>query len=126
MERERLTALAVTFLLLSSVRAGEIKTHEWPVQLDPPPIEVTEMPVLMDIGCWVSVKSKPQIALRETSPGTYTGCTSLPVLCNTDVRTECHHYSDGGCERELLMLNVELGHQRSRRRRGCVRQTREP
>ena len=42
-------ALAVTFLLLSSVRAGETNTHEWPLQLDRPQIEVAEMAVLMDI-----------------------------------------------------------------------------
>jgi len=86
MERQRLTALAVTLLLLSSIRAGEIKTHQWPIQLDRPQIEVTEMPVLMDVGYQVSVKGGSQISLRETSPGTYTGCTSLAVQCNADVR----------------------------------------
>lgn len=85
LERERLTTLAVTFLLLPSVRAGEIKTHVWPSRLDRNQIEVAEIPVLMDVGYWVSVEGRPQIRLRQTSPDTYTGCTGLRVRCNADV-----------------------------------------
>jgi hypothetical protein len=88
MERKRLTALAVTFLLFSCARAGEIKTHLWPLPFERPQIEAAEIPILVDVGYWVSIIGRPQITLRQTSQATYTGCTTLPVRCNADVRLD--------------------------------------
>lgn len=86
MERKKLATLALAALLVSATHAGEIKLHNWPQRFAAQSIPNVEIPVLMDIGLYFSVKGRPRIRLHQASSGTYTGCTGVLVSCNTDVR----------------------------------------
>jgi hypothetical protein len=82
--KKALFAVAAVALLAVSVQAGEIKTHSWPCTLTP--IELTTIPVVMDIGYWVKVTNQDaKITLAQESIHVYSGCTNLTVKSNTAV-----------------------------------------
>jgi hypothetical protein len=82
--KKALFAVAAVALLAVSVQAGEIKTHSWPCTLTP--IELTTIPVVMDIGYWVKVTNQDaKIKLAQESIHVYSGCTNLTVKTNTAV-----------------------------------------
>lgn len=84
MERGKLGALILANLLVCTAHAGEIKLHDWPQRYVAQNIPDVQIPVVMDVGLYFSVVGRPKIRLSQVSSGTYTGCTSILVRCNTD------------------------------------------
>jgi hypothetical protein len=82
--KKALFAVAAVALLAVSVQAGEIKTHSWPCTLTP--LELTQIPVKMDVGYWVKVTNQnASITLAQESIHVYSGCTDIKVKTNTAV-----------------------------------------
>jgi hypothetical protein len=85
MLKKSLFAVAAVTLLAMAAQAGEIKIHNWPTSYIPQ--EITEIPVLMDVGYWVSIKDqdKLKIKLQQKDIHTYEGCTDIKVSCNFEL-----------------------------------------
>jgi len=85
MLKKSLFVVAAVTLLAVAAQAGEIKIHNWPTSYIPQ--EVTEIPVLMDVGYWVSIKDqdKLKIKLQQKNIHEYEGCTDIKVSCNFDL-----------------------------------------
>jgi hypothetical protein len=63
--------------------AGEVKLHNWPVQFRYVPLEVTEVPVTMDIGYWIEIVNQNKVLkLQQISIDEYEGSLDLEVRCN--------------------------------------------
>ena len=73
-------------MLAMTAQAGEIKLHDWPTQYVP--VEITDIPVVMDVGYWVSIKDqdKLKIKLNQISIHKYEGCTDMKVECNFSIK----------------------------------------
>jgi len=56
MLKRSLVAVAVVALLAMTVQAGEIKTHTWPCDFKA--LEITSIPVVMDIGYYIKIKDQ--------------------------------------------------------------------
>jgi len=81
MSRGRLLGIASIVLLASTLQAGEIKVHEWPVQFIP--LEVTSYPVVMDVGFWMEVVNQfDVIKLQQVTIHKYEGCIDVKVKTN--------------------------------------------
>jgi hypothetical protein len=93
--KKALFVVAAVALLAASVQAGEFKTHSWPCTLTP--IEITTIPVVMDIGYWVSISSQSslKITLAQISIHEYQGCTDMTVKCNTKIAVSATIASNG-------------------------------
>lgn len=82
-----LIAAVVTALLAVGVQAGEIKTHTWPVQFVP--LEITAIPVVMDIGFYVRIKDQDKLRIKlvqdELDIHKFKGCTNMVVESNFDL-----------------------------------------
>jgi hypothetical protein len=77
-----LFAVAAVALLTVAAQAGEIKYHNWPTGGFIPQ-ELMTIPVKMDIGYWVRVKTQDiEIKLDQESISTYSGCVNVPIECN--------------------------------------------
>jgi len=85
MLKKSLFVVAAVTLLAMAAQAGEIKIHNWPTSYIPQ--EVTEIPVLMDVGYWVSIKDqdKLKIKLQQKNIHEYEGCTDIKVSCNFEL-----------------------------------------
>jgi uncharacterized lipoprotein YajG len=85
MLKKSLFVVAAVTLLAVAAQAGEIKIHSWPTSYIPQ--EVTEIPVLMDVGYWVSIKDQDdlKIKLSQLNIHTYEGCTDMKVSCNFEL-----------------------------------------
>jgi len=85
--REMLRVLALSALLLSTARGGEIKIHRWPTEFIPQEIPGCEIPVTIDVDI------APRLQILGTSikllptnvVGTFKGCGYLLVQCNYSV-----------------------------------------
>jgi hypothetical protein len=79
-----LTTAAVIAILAVGVQAGEIKTHDWPCQFIP--LEITSIPVVMDIGYYVQIKNQNSLRIKliqdEQDIHTFKGCTNMSVESN--------------------------------------------
>ncbi len=93
--KKALFAVAAVALLTVSAQAGEIKLHEWPCTLTP--VEITTIPVVMDVGYWVSISSQSslKITLAQESIHVYSGCTTMTVKTNTAVTLSTSIASNG-------------------------------
>jgi len=75
-------------LLASTLQAGEIKVHEWPVQFIP--LEVTSYPVVMDVGFWMEVVNQfDVIKLQQVTIHKYEGCLDVKVKTNFNLLLSC-------------------------------------
>ena len=85
MLKKSLFVVAAVTLLAVAAQAGEIKIHNWPTSYIPQ--EITEIPVLMDVGYWVSIKDqdKLKIKLQQKNIHEYEGCTDIKVSCNFEL-----------------------------------------
>ena len=85
MLKKSLFVVAAVALLAVAAQAGEIKIHNWPTSYIPQ--EITEIPVLMDVGYWVSIKDqdKLKIKLQQKNIHEYEGCTDILVSCNFEL-----------------------------------------
>jgi hypothetical protein len=95
MLKKSLFAVAAVALLAVVAQAGEIKIHDWPTSYIPQ--ELTDIPVVMDVGYWVSIKDQDtlQIELDQKSIHTYEGCTDMVVECNFNISLSCSISSTG-------------------------------
>ena len=95
MLKKSLFAVALVALLAATVPAGEIKTHAWPTTFVP--MELAEIPVLMDVGYWVYIKDQQdlKIKLQQQTIHTYEGCTDVAIQCNFSLRTSCSISANG-------------------------------
>jgi hypothetical protein len=89
MLKKSLFAVALVALLAATVPAGEIKIHDWPTTFVPQ--ELTDIPVLMDVGYWVYIKDqhKLKIKLSQKSITEYEGCTDVKLECNFALKATC-------------------------------------
>ena len=89
MLKKSLLVVAAVALLAVGAQAGEIKTHSWPTTYVPQ--EITDIPVVMDVGYWVAIKDqdKLQIKLAQKDVHTYEGCVTMNVECNFNVTLSC-------------------------------------
>lgn len=94
MVKRTLLPAAIALLALSA-HAGEIKIHQWPVAYIPQ--EVTDIPVLMDVGFFVEIKNqdKLRIKLQQVTIRDYEGCTEMVVNTNFNLTLSCSIYPTG-------------------------------
>jgi len=75
-------------LLATTLQAGEIKVHDWPVQFIP--LEVTSYPVVMDVGFWMEVVNQfDVIKLQQVTIHKYEGCIDVKVKTNFNLLLSC-------------------------------------
>ncbi len=88
MLRHRLFMWACVVLFATSLQAGEIKTHTWPVQFVP--LEVTAYPVVMDIGFWMEILNQSEvIRLQQVTVHRFEGCINVLVRTNFNLLLSC-------------------------------------
>ena len=89
MLKKSLFVVAAVALLAVAAQAGEIKIHNWPMTFIAQ--EVTDIPVVMDVGYWVAIKDQDslQIELVQQSIHTYQGSTDMTVECNFNITLSC-------------------------------------
>jgi len=80
--KKGLLIVAAVLMLAGVAGAGEIKLHVWPCAFIPQ--ELMTIPVYMDIGFWIRVKSQTnyKIKMSQIDIHTYDGCVTIPVECN--------------------------------------------
>jgi hypothetical protein len=88
MKRGLLIAAAV-LTLAGAARAGEINSHAWPCAFAPQ--ELLTIPVTIDLGYWIRVKSQTRyvIKMSQIDIHTYQGCITIPVECNGNTTVSC-------------------------------------
>jgi hypothetical protein len=89
--KKALVAMAVVALLAVSVQAGEIKLHNWPCTFVS--VEITSIPVVMDIGYWVKIKDQDKLKIKlvqdETDIHKFKGCVDMVVENNFNIVLSC-------------------------------------
>jgi len=87
--KKGLLIVAAVLMLAGAAQAGEIKLHTWPCQLITQ--DLMTIPVTMDIGFWIRVKSQTKyvIKMSQTDIHTYSGCVTIPVECNFNATLSC-------------------------------------
>jgi hypothetical protein len=102
MLKKSLFAVTVVALLAALAPAGEIKLHSWPTSYIPQ--ELTDIPVLMDIGYWVFIKDQDKLKIKLSQTGSqgsntgqhqYEGCTDVAIQCNFDMKLSCSISKNG-------------------------------
>jgi hypothetical protein len=88
MKKGLLTA-AATLMLAGAAQAGEIKLHAWPCVFTPQ--DVMTIPVVIDIGYWIRVKSQTKyvIKMSQIDIHTYQGCVTIPIESNGNATLSC-------------------------------------
>jgi len=96
MLKKSLFAFAVVAMLAVMAQGGEIKTHQWPTG-GYVPLDITEIPVLMDVGYWVRIKDQDKLKIKMSQNTTheYAGCKAMVVQCNFNVILGCSISSNG-------------------------------
>jgi len=80
--------MASVVLLATSLQAGEIRTHDWPVQFIP--LEVASYPVVMDVGFWMEIVNQfDVIRLHPVTLVRYEGCIDVMVRTNFNLLMSC-------------------------------------
>jgi len=88
MSRGKLLVIGSMVLLATTLQAGEIKVHDWPVQFIP--LEVTSYPVVMDVGFWMEVVNQfDVIKLQQVTIHKYEGCIDVKVKTNFNLLLSC-------------------------------------
>lgn len=80
--KKGLLIVAAVLMLAGAAQAGEIKLHVWPCAYIAQ--DLMTIPVTMDIGYWIRVKSQTKyvIKMSQVDIHTYDGCVTIPVECN--------------------------------------------
>jgi len=80
--KKGLLIVAAVLMLAGAAQAGEIKLHVWPCAFIAQ--DLMTIPVTMDIGYWIRVKSQTKyvIKMAQIDIHTYDGCVTIPVECN--------------------------------------------
>jgi hypothetical protein len=89
MAKKAILPILIAAALGAPAHAGEVKIHLWPVEFIPQ--EITEIPVLMDIGFFVRIDNQDdlRIKLLQVSIDEYEGCTDMSVTTNFDLTLSC-------------------------------------
>lgn len=89
MLKKGLLIVAAVAMLAGAAQAGEIKLHVWPCAFIPQ--DFMTIPVTMDIGYWIRVKSQSKyiIKLTQIDTHTYDGCVTIPVETNFNATLSC-------------------------------------
>lgn len=87
MLHRRFPIVVLSATLAVTAWAGEIRLPVWPRRSVP--LEVTSIPVVMDIAFWIRIRYPGPIKLHQQSLRTYSGCTNLEVDTNMNVRLSC-------------------------------------
>jgi hypothetical protein len=89
MLKKSLFVVAAVAMLAATASAGEFKTHSWPTTYVPQ--EVTDIPVVMDVGYWVAIKDQDElkIKLEQESVHKYSGCATMNIECNFNLTLSC-------------------------------------
>jgi hypothetical protein len=86
-----LTTIAIIAMLSVGVQGGEIKTHTWPCDFKS--LEITTIPVLMDIGYYIRIKNQSSLRIKliqDTLINTkFSGCTDLKIESNFAAQLSC-------------------------------------
>jgi hypothetical protein len=95
MLKKSLFVVAAVALLAATAQAGEVKTHSWPTSYVA--VEVADIPVVMDIGYWVSILDQDdlKIELQQQDIHTYEGCCDITIECNFNLKLSCSITSTG-------------------------------
>ncbi len=101
MLKKSLFAVAVVTLLAAMAPAGEIKIHDWPTG-GYIPQELTDIPVLMDIGFWCYIADQDKLKIKlaqtaqtEASKHNYEGCTNVTIQSNFNMALSCSIAKNG-------------------------------
>jgi hypothetical protein len=81
--KKGLLIVAAVAMLAGIAQAGEIKLHDWPTAFVAQ--ELMTIPVKMDVGYWIRVKSQTKYSIKLVQVGSsasYNGCVDIPVECN--------------------------------------------
>lgn len=89
MTRHTLLCAAAVALLSCPANAGEISIFPFPTQFVPQ--EITDIPVLMDVGFFVAIRDQDKlvIKLQQKSIQEYEGCTDVVIDTNFDLVVTC-------------------------------------
>jgi hypothetical protein len=81
LKKSLFVAVAVAMLAVSA-QAGEIKVHTWPTTFVPQ--EICTIPVVMDVGYWITVKNQSwnKITMTQVDTKNFSGCTNITVENN--------------------------------------------
>jgi hypothetical protein len=87
--KKGLLIVAAVLMLAGVAGAGEIKLHVWPCAFIPQ--DLMTIPVTMDVGFWIRVKSQSKyvIKLSQIDIHTYDGCVTIPVETNFNATLSC-------------------------------------
>lgn len=98
MAKYMLFAAIAAMIFPATANAGEIFIPTFPTAYIPQ--ELTDIPVLMDIGYFVLVRDqdKLQIKLQPTGVQEYEGCTDVEIEANFDLRLSCEIASNGAIQ----------------------------
>ena len=92
--RSLVVGLLAIVCAATAAQAGEIRAYEWPCT--PTPLEITSIPVFMDIGYWIEILNQDtSIKLKQVGIHTYEGCTELQIRTNSYIRLSCTITSTG-------------------------------
>jgi hypothetical protein len=91
MLKRNVVAVTVAALLAAGVQAGEIKIHTWPVMFVP--LEITSIPVVMDVGFWVNIKDQDKLKIKlvqdDLDIHKFKGCCDMVVENNFNLVLSC-------------------------------------
>jgi hypothetical protein len=94
MSWRRLSALCLLTVMAGSVSAGEVKCLPWPTHFVP--VDLTTIPVTMDIGYWVEIVNQSGVVkLLPVDARTYQGRLDLQLRCNFNLTLSCVVASTG-------------------------------
>jgi hypothetical protein len=87
--KKGLLIVATVLMLAGAAQSGEIKLHDWPCAFVAQ--DLMTIPVLMDVGYWIRVKSQSKyvIHLTQIDYHTYDGCVTIPVETNFLAKLSC-------------------------------------
>jgi len=87
--KKALFVVAAVAMLAVVAQAGEFKTHTWPCT--PTPVQITTIPVKMDIGYWVNIPDQGDLSITMTQQTihSYSGCTNMKVQTNSNLTLSC-------------------------------------
>jgi hypothetical protein len=86
MAQKILAVIAWVAVSTATASAGEIRLPSWPSRYQP--LEILDVPVVMDLGFFVRIKDPGPIKLQQQSINIYSGCVNLLVESNFDLRLD--------------------------------------
>jgi len=101
MLKKTLFVVAAVAMLGTVAQAGDVsfKSHgfSWTKVYTPLEIEGVSIPVKMDIGYWIKIPNEQNLEIKmgQDSIYKYSGCTTMQVQCNFNLKLSCEITSLG-------------------------------